>query len=196
LKKAHGKKAPAAKAPVAAKKKIRTVEARAPTVLYHITDATDAATIKASGPKLITKAGDFTTAAKPGFYLGDDKAALIKWCKEDQTGMGRANKCTHLLEFHYTPSSSLKVHIFNKGKLAPDPYSDTDEFCQYYEFAAYCMGSGTSSDAFPTDLPANLKTDDIIIGPLVDHYHITQYAFRSTAALAALGPVIGPPTAV
>ncbi|KAH7878796.1 uncharacterized protein C8R40DRAFT_1166781 [Lentinula edodes] len=171
---------------------------RAKIQLFHITTAAAAKSIKEGGAKLQVKptiGDDFNPKGTGGFYVTDNKKAIVDWCKGRNAGGDRAKtNCAELITFEFDDSalSSLKVHKFvgPAGSATTDlsTWMGTTDFEQWHEFTSLCThGEQNDEDVkLPADLANSGKDLDLVIGPMVSTETVRQYAFRTTKALAHL----------
>ncbi|KAJ3928654.1 MAG: hypothetical protein NXY57DRAFT_1020062 [Lentinula lateritia] len=170
---------------------------RATIELYHVTTAASAATIHSGGVKLQVKptiGDDFNPKGKGGFYVSDNKAGILDWCKKRQVDANNVKtNCADLITFKFDESAltSLKVHKFGPATLSSatvNTWMDTPDFEQWTEFTTFCThgSQGDEEVKLDADLENGGNGLDLIIGPMVGTETVRQYAFRTTKALGHL----------
>ncbi|KAJ3903632.1 hypothetical protein F5879DRAFT_922907 [Lentinula edodes] len=142
---------------------------RAKIQLFHITTAAAAKNIKEGGAKLQVKptiGDDFNPKGTGGFYVTDNKKAIVDWCKGRNAGGDRAKtNCAELITFEFDDSalSSLKVHKF------VGPAGSQIHLSTWMGFTSLCThGEQNDEDVkLPADLANSGKDLDLVIGPMV-----------------------------
>ncbi|KAJ3785570.1 hypothetical protein GGU10DRAFT_434468 [Lentinula aff. detonsa] len=187
---------------------------RATIQLFHVTSTASATSIQHGGVKLQVKTSaaghltgdDFNPMNTGGFYVTDNKEAIIEWCKGRNIGSDRAKtNCAELITFNFDDSvlSDLKYHKFTgpatgsktdltawmNATLNVFPISHkTPDFEQWNEFVTLCTHGGEPDEEVPlaADLADGGKALDLVIGPMEANHAIRQYAFRTTKGLGHL----------
>ncbi|KAJ3848178.1 hypothetical protein EV368DRAFT_68500 [Lentinula lateritia] len=141
---------------------------RATIELYHVTTAASAASIHSGGVKLQVKptiGDDFNPKGKGGFYVSDNKAGILDWCKKRQINAADVKtNCADLITFKFDESAltSLKVHKFGPATLTSatvNSWMDTPDFEQWME--------GDEDVKLDADLENGGNGLDLVIGPMV-----------------------------
>ncbi|KAJ3999853.1 hypothetical protein F5050DRAFT_1735181 [Lentinula boryana] len=176
---------------------------RATIQLFHVTSTASATSIQHSGVKLQVKTSaaghltgdDFNPMNTGGFYVTDNKEAIIEWCKGRNSGGDRAKtNCAELITFNFDESalSDLKYHKFTGpatgSKTDLTAWMDTSDFEQWNEFVTLCTHGEQADEEVPleADLADGGKALDLVIGPMEANHAIRQYAFRTTKGLGHL----------